>query len=431
MEPGMNHGRRAEREVARLCGDLFLKDFVLGSPKYRTPSGQLREAADALLPYGDILIAMQVKTRTIQGDALTNDGHELRRVLRRAESAAKQVKTVKRALDARALKEGVTLRGVRIPLASDPYKSILGIVVIDVFNAGGKSIVDQLEIHSGLIEVRGIPVHVFRACDFRTIAREQDTIPDLLNYLTTRQELLGGDIRVPLVAELDLFGLFKTRYPLIQECLSGNTEMLLVEPGLWEKVHRDFEDMWTERDERMIPSYLVDKTIEEVHTCIGYDPNSEYPPAVLQETRAGVGPAGPVEYWEILQRLGRLSRVERAQFGAKMYEKAHAADTKPFAFTLIYRFPDVGPIVYLCSNKPRHERAKLLQLLMKGACAYMNTAHAVGIATQSFSSEERSHDFAVIQGVSFPDLEEAKRLSQQFFGAPRGTSYDEWGKNYA
>ena len=101
----------------------------------------------------------------------------------------------------------MTLRGVQIPLVSDPYKSILGIVVIDVFNAGGKSIVDQLEIHSGLIEVRGIPVHVFRACDFRTIAREQDTIPDLLNYLTTRQELLGGDIRVPLVAELDLWPL--------------------------------------------------------------------------------------------------------------------------------------------------------------------------------------------------------------------------------
>ncbi len=62
----MEHGKRAESDVAKLCGNLFLKDFVLESPKFRTPGGQLREVADALLPHGDTLIAMQVKTRVIQ-----------------------------------------------------------------------------------------------------------------------------------------------------------------------------------------------------------------------------------------------------------------------------------------------------------------------------------------------------------------------------
>ena len=61
----MDHGKRAESRVAKLCGDLFLKDFVLEAPKFRTPGGQLREVADALLPHGDVLIAMQVKTRVI------------------------------------------------------------------------------------------------------------------------------------------------------------------------------------------------------------------------------------------------------------------------------------------------------------------------------------------------------------------------------
>lgn len=76
----------------------------------------------------------------------------------------------------------------------------------------------------------------------------------------------------------------------------------------------------------MISSYLVDRTIEEVHTCIGYDPSSEFPSDEVAKSGVPNGPSTPVEYWEILQRLGCLSRIERAQFGAKMYEKAEAAD---------------------------------------------------------------------------------------------------------
>lgn len=427
----MNHGKKTESDVARLCGGLFLKDFVLESPKYRTPGGQLREAADALLPNGDSLIVMQVKTRVIPGSSLSDDGPELGRVLRRVKSAAEQVKTVLRAIDTQSLEEGKTLRGVSIPLSNRAYSDIHGVVVIDVFNSKDASIVDQLEIQNGIVWVRGIPVHIFRASDFRTIAQEQDTLPDLLNYLNVRKKLLARVTEVPLVTELDLFGLFKTRYPVIEECLSSQTNILLIEPGLWEKVHRDFPEMWTERDQRMNPSYLVDRTIEEVHTCIGYDLSSECPPNEVGKSGVPHGPSTPAEYWEILQRLGLLSRVERAQFGAKMYEKAEAADKKPFAYTMIYRPPDVGPIVYLCSNQSRHQRAERLRQLMKYACAYMGTSHAVGIATQSLSSIERSHDFCVMEDVFFDDPKEAKRLAQQAFGARRGTSLDEWGKDYA
>ena len=84
--------------------------------------------------------------------------------------------------------------------------------------------------------------------------------------------------------------------------------------------------MWAQRDQRMIPSYLVDKSIEEVHKCIGYDASREFPPHTRPESGLLNGPSTPVEYWEILQRLGHLTRIERAQFGAKMYEKAVAAD---------------------------------------------------------------------------------------------------------
>ena len=41
----MEYGRRAESEVAKLCGDLFLKDFVIETPKFRKGTGKLHEAA--------------------------------------------------------------------------------------------------------------------------------------------------------------------------------------------------------------------------------------------------------------------------------------------------------------------------------------------------------------------------------------------------
>ena len=247
----MDYGKKAESDVAKLCGDLFLKDFVLEAPKFRTPGGQLREVADALLPHGDVLIAMQVKTRVIQGASLSDDGPELSRILRRVEKATEQVKTVRRAIDAHALEEGETLRGVHISLANRTYSRILGIVVLDVFAADGTSVVEQLEIGNRFNEIRGIPVHVFRECDFRIIAKEQDTLPDLINYLNVREKLLGGAIHVPLVTELDLFGLFKTRYPVIEGYLNGTATVPVVEPGLWQKVHRDFPDMFAQRDQRI------------------------------------------------------------------------------------------------------------------------------------------------------------------------------------
>jgi hypothetical protein len=303
----MDRGKKAESDVASLCGDLFLKDFVLEAPKFRTPGGKLREVADALLPHGDVLIAMQVKTRVIQGASLSDDGPELSRIGRRVESAAEQVKTVRRAIDAQSLVEGETLRGVRIPLANRRYSRILGIVVFDVFAADGASVVEQLEISKPFIEVRGIPVHVFRISDFRTIATEQDTLADLINYLNVREKLLGGDIHVHMVAELDLFGVFKTRYPVIEKCLSGAATVLLVEPGLWEKVHRNLPDVWAQRDQRMMPSYLVDKTIEEVHKCIGHNPIAAFQSDDAPERGVLNRPTTPVEYWEIMQRLGYLS----------------------------------------------------------------------------------------------------------------------------
>lgn len=422
-------GKQAEREVAQLCGDLFLKDFVLASPMFRTQSGQLREAADALLPSGDTLLALQVKTRRVPGGTLSDNGPEVGRVRKRVEAAIEQVKTVNRALEAGSFETAKTIRGVDIPLSGRSFGRVVGIVVFDVVGDSGESLVNGIEVMSGFTFVHEIPVHVFRISDFREIAKEQDTLPDLLNYLNTRESLFASKTVAPFVSELDLFGLFKTRYPDIEDALSAEGRFLLVEPGLWRTVHDRFPEMWRQRDDRIRPSYLVDRTIEEVHTCIGYDPTSEYPEEIRRET--STVSSGGAEYWEIVQKLGRLSRIERVQFGEKMLEKARSADSKPFAFTLIYRYPDVGPIVYLCSNKPRHERVQLLHFLMKCACAHMDVSHAVGICTQAYSSAEHCHDFALIDGVYFTDPEAAKREAKKYFGIGKGTSLDEWGRDYA
>lgn len=58
-----NRGCDVEDVVERLCRVALLTDFVVRSPKYRKKSGHIKEAADFLVPFGDILLAFQVGVR--------------------------------------------------------------------------------------------------------------------------------------------------------------------------------------------------------------------------------------------------------------------------------------------------------------------------------------------------------------------------------
>lgn len=396
---------------------------------FRTQAGELREAADALVPSGDTLIALQAKTRQVHTDEIREGSPELDRIARKVNEAAEQVKTVRRAFHSGTFETAHTLRGVPIPLCGQSFRRIIGVVVFDVLTTAGESLAGQVECMGGYVEVNGIPVHILRAPDFRQIAREQNTPPDLVNYLAVRARLFAENKLIPLVAELDLFGVFKTRYPDIEEVLNNNGGFLVVEPGLWESVRKEFAERWKARDERTTPSYVVDLLIEQVHTCIGYDPRTE-DPAVYPEDAVPSGPSSGVEYWEIVQRLGRLTRIERAQFGENILEKLRAADSNPVAFTLIHRLPDVGPLVFVASNKPRGERIRIMHHLMKCAAVIRGTSHAIGVATQAFSSEDRCYDFAVLGDLTFPDIEAATAEAAKWFGKTRNTSLDEWGRDY-
>ncbi len=425
-----DYGKSFESEITDLCGDIFLKDYVLASPMFRTQKGKLREAADALVPSGDTLIALQVKTRQTKSREIEEGGPELNRIAKKVSEAAEQVKTVRRAFESGTFETARTLRGAPIPLGGRPFRKIIGVVVFDVITTGGESLVEQVECMGGYTEVNGIPVHILRAPDFRQIVNEQDTPPDFVNYLECRGNLFAGKKIIPFVSELDLFGLFKTRFLDIEKVLKSDSGMLAVEPGLWEGVRAKLAAEWRERDERIKSSYVIDLIIGQVHSCIDFDPRSEDPNVYPAEASPS-GPSGGLEYWEIVQRLGRLTRIERAQFGEKVFEKLHAADTKPISFTLIYRFPDVGPLVFLASKKPRAERIRILQHLMKCAAVKCGTSQATGVTTQAFSSEKRCHDFAVLRDLSFPDIEAAKVEAAKWFGPGKVTSLDEWGRDYA
>jgi len=425
-----DHGKWFEAEVADLCGELYLRDYVLASPKFRTQKNKMREAADALLPAGDTLIAFQVKTRQVSGVPILKSSPELGRISKKIIEATGQIKTVCRAFDSGTFESASTLRGVKVPIGRQNFQQIVGVVVFDVVTLEGESVASNIECIGGYAEVNGIPVHIFRAPDFREIAQEQDTPADLVNYLNCRGRLFAEHKLSPFVSELDLFGLFKTRYPDIEEVLRHDKGILIVEPNLWKTVHARFPDMWQARDERIGSSYIVDQVIEQVHTCISYDSQGKSSCACPEDFEPQ-DMQGAKEYWEIVQRLGRLTRVERAQFGNKIIEKLKAADKKPIAFTLIHRDPDVGPLVFLASNKARRERIMILQQLMEHAAAIRGTSHSTGIATQSFSAGERCYDFAVMEEIAFANPEAARREAAKCFGTAKVTSFDEWGRDYA
>ncbi len=76
MEPKLNLGTEVEDIVEALCSRAFFADFVFRSPQYRKQNGQTKEAVDLLVVFGTSLIAIQVKSKQLDGTQGTLAAHQ-------------------------------------------------------------------------------------------------------------------------------------------------------------------------------------------------------------------------------------------------------------------------------------------------------------------------------------------------------------------
>jgi len=427
-----DHGEEAEDIVEALCRRSFLSDFVVRAPTFKKSGGSQREAADLLLPFRDTLITFQVRARRLSAAASAGnpDETELNRISRRIERAVQQVKTIRQALDAGSLVSVENLRGITLPFDCSKYRTTVGIVVVDLVSEVEVSKEQQFELYGGIDRVRDIPVHVFLRRDLEVVLGELDTVPDFLKYLSTREAIMRKRALLPLTCEIDFMAMFQTRYGEIRKCLDDEIGMLVIEDGLWDATKRHHAEEFKERDRRRAISRLVDRTIESVHRCIGFDVSDD-----LSDVGgpSDLGSSGVREYLVIAEELSGLTRVQRMDLGEAMLMKARQADSDPkeFAYRVFMAGGDQTPIVCLCSRSSRSERRRQLYKVTSVAYVHLKVKRIIGIAMDNFSAKAMSQDFLLLDGVQFQNEEQLRALGPNLFNPARGLQPDQWGNDYS
>lgn len=427
-----DHGEEAEDLVEELCRRSFLGDFVVRAPMFKKSGGGHREAADLLLPFRDILITFQVRARRLSAAASAGDADktELDRISRRIEKAVQQVKTIRRALDTGSLASVENLRGITLPFDCSKFRTTVGIVVVDLVAEGKVSKELQIELYGGIDRVRDIPVHVFLRRDLEIVLSELDTIPDFLQYLSAREAIMRKRALLPLTGETDFMAMFQTRHDEIRRCLDGEIDLLVLEEGLWEATKRQHAKQFEERERRRAVSRLVDKTIESVHRCIGFNVGDNLGDVGWASDLAA---SGVREYQVVAEELSGLTRVQRMELGEAMLMKAQQADSDPkeFAYRVFMPGGDQIPIVCLCSRSSRSERRRQLYKVASVAYVHLSLKRIIGIAMDNYSAREMSQDYLLMDGVQFENEADLRALGPRLFGPLRGLQPDQWGNDYS
>ncbi len=413
-------GKKTEDAVQEICARSFLADFVARSPDFTTEAGHHREAGDLLIHLGKTLIALQVRAKEVDETFDPSDETTRKRVERRIMHAVEQVKTAKRALEGNMLTVLQNLRGVSWPVCAADFETHIGIVVFDLVRPERLTREQELVLSNGYAEVRGIPVHIFFRIDFEALLQELDTIPDLIEYLQVRSQIVGKGKMFSLTRELDLLALVVTDFPTVKKYLSRNLDLFSIEPGLWETYRNRFaKEYETRRLLREGPGQVVDRLIGVVYDTIGYE-------CVDWD---GCPARGTVDaYIAIVHEFGKLERVHRIEFGKKVLEKLQRADYDPKGFSYFaYLAVNLETLfVFMASREERNKMGERLKLIASASYVWYNAKRVVGIGTQNRSAVETSFDFLMLENVKFDNEEQLRDFGAKIFQPSDEKTVDEW-----
>lgn len=68
-----NKGSITEDLVSEISETMFLRDFVVRNPKFKKKSGQEKEVTDLLVPFDSKIISIQVKSKFINTDSVSQE----------------------------------------------------------------------------------------------------------------------------------------------------------------------------------------------------------------------------------------------------------------------------------------------------------------------------------------------------------------------
>ncbi len=410
-----NKGKEVEDLVEKICTNMFFSDFTVRSKKFKNASKQEKEAADILIPFDDVLLVIQVKTRLDKEPFSEKSDVELERIDRKIKEAVEQFKTIKRAIANFRFNEVETTRGYKIPFDGKKFKKIIGIVVLDLIGEDVLHPDETTTIINGFEIRHDMPIHIFKRNEFEIISREIDTLPDFIQYIETRDILFSKKLFAVPPLELSLLTLYKVRPEDIQTAIRENS-LVIVDDEYWDWYQKDGKELIEKRNLYNRPSYLIDEVINWLHSSVGFDP-SLYGINLDPFGYFGNEAQGTVQaYLAAITELAKTSRLTRRKLGEKMFECVERANKNGLAYSLIVDRENNSGIIIMSSEKDRTERNKLLYSVSVAGYCLQNLTKIVGFATEPLGISMRSYDVIFLSGVEFENRAELVENAKKMFG---------------
>lgn len=409
-------GEQTEDLVEHICTDMFFSDFVVRQPKH---TKQI-EIADLIVPFADILLVFQVKSKHELKPASEKTPVDRARITKVVEEGLGQLKVINRALDHDWLRPVQTVRGLEINIDPSSIVDIIGIVVVDLVGEETFPPDERTSLFASYTLRHCIPNHVFLGSEFLEIAHELDTLPDFVDFLKKTQRLyVQGHFMVP-PSILDLLAFHKMDPDRIDSVLESETN-LFVEAGVWESYKRDHAHEIEVRDKLNEPSYLIDKVIETLHTAVGYNTENN------ELADLGLKGQGTVEgYLTVARELSSLDRLKRRILGERMLKCLRQSQHRGRSYSILTLDEEKTGYLVLAQSGDRSKRREFLYTLTAIAYCHLNLQKVIAIATEPLSGEGRSYDVIGLSGVEFENSDELAAAAGDFFGdryEPGGSEY--------
>jgi len=389
----------------------FLADFTIRNPSYQKIGGQIKEAADFLVAFGDTLVVVQVKTKLVSDAQASLDQNDLKRAAKAVGKAFQQFRAMLEAAHDPGFFTFRNARGHELQFDKTGIKNMVALVIYGLVAPDGQFSTTNLRFTQSCFPEDGIPIHLFSMREFRLLTTLADTFPDFLLYLDVRAQLhlqnlihahtLPADIWASLTFEAqELLAAMQANAPLN---LDGTHERHLpAMPGL---------------EEAEKPSYFVDWLIEEMYH--GIDAPAEFSKELVAKTKMLAPPGSLVAFQRIIPELAKLRRRDRTELAVGFREKIERAQADGFGFRVIKFDTHEEAFLLLAMEGSRQERQVVLFNLARAAAYKLGVRHVIGIASAPLPLCTTDYDVIIADAKEMTVDQPLIDAVNYYFGEPQ------------
>ena len=277
----MNKGQSAEEYVFHFANTAYLKHWCYPNPL--DESGDKKEICDLLILFKDICIIISVKNYNLKGNAERFKKKVIEKSTKQLYGAERKLFESKREIRIKHPDRGLE--------TFDPRKYNTRIRI--TINMG--ELYEAYDI-ADLKENKGF-INVIHRDSFSNMIQELNTIPDLVNYLKSREEFLMNNYPIYFKGvELDLLGYYlSNRFEFPTDLKQHKKGIKSIDlRNVWGE-YLDNDTQTKRKEESELESYIIDKIVER---------------DILQEEW------GP----ELAEELMNLNRTERRYLAYNLYQ---------------------------------------------------------------------------------------------------------------